>query len=320
MPGCQHIRVNATRWKIMKPKIIFIAGPTSSGKTAVAIELAERIEGEIISCDSMQVYRDMDVLTRMPSNERLSHVKHYLVKEFSPEEEFSAAVFVERSEIFIREILERGKVPIFAGGTGLYMKSLIEGLFSSPPKDEELRAELSFIASKKGNEYLHGMLEKIDPESAERLHFNDVKRVMRAIEVFELTGNTINEKRAESKGIKEDYDCRIFALDIPREKLYANVEAGVDKMFNEGLVAEVKRLLGMKISITAGKAIGISEVSAYLKGNMSLDEAKDEMKKNTRHYAKRQMTWLRGMGGVEWINADRPVSEIVDEVIEKVKK
>ncbi|MBD3379527.1 MAG: tRNA (adenosine(37)-N6)-dimethylallyltransferase MiaA [Candidatus Omnitrophica bacterium] len=303
----------------MKPKLIFITGPTSSGKTSVAVELAERTGGEIISCDSMQVYRGMELLTRAPSRDELSRVEHHLVGMLSAEEEFSAAEFAVRAEKLVEKILESGKKPVFAGGTGLYIRSLLEGLFPSPPRDPGFRREMEALAEEKGSEYLYDMLRGTDPVSAGRLHPNDTKRIIRALEVRKLTGRTMNEKMRESRGIGDAYDCRIFVLDIPREKLYARIERSVDEMFEKGLAGEVQKLLRMDLSRTARKAIGVEEVSAYLKEEMTLEEAREEVKKNTRRYAKRQLTWFRGMDGAEWIDADRPVVEIVEEIIERQK-
>lgn len=300
-----------------KSKVIFIAGPTSSGKTAVAISLAEKINGQIISCDSMQIYKDMDIITQAPNVEKIP-VKHYLVKEFPPEEEFSAAEFCRRAEGIIASIVEEGKMPIIAGGTGLYMKALLEGLFISPPKDEGLRAELQAIAEEKGEEFLHGVLREVDPDSADNIHHNNVRRVIRAIEVFKLTGSTMNKKKEESRGIKDIYDCCIFALDLSREKLYAKINDLVDNMFSSGLIDEVKSLLDRSLSVTSSHAIGLNEVASFLQGESSLDDVKEQMKKNTRRYAKRQVTWIRGMEDVRWINADRSTDEIVNEIKESL--
>ncbi|MGB2879799.1 MAG: tRNA (adenosine(37)-N6)-dimethylallyltransferase MiaA [Candidatus Omnitrophota bacterium] len=296
-------------------KIIFIVGPTSSGKTEVAISLAEKLGGEIISCDSMQVYRGMDIITRPPGEKLLSRVPHHLIKSISPDEEYSAARFVEEATRLIEDIISRKKTPVIAGGTGLYMKSLIDGLFSSPPKDEDLRKELEEEAHRQGNEALYKRLEEVDPGTASALHPNDLRRVIRALEVYELSGETIHEKKKESSGIGDKYDCKIFGMDFPREVLYGRINETVDQMFSEGLVEEVKRLREQPLSKTAGKALGIKEVCAFLDGREGFDEMTEELKKNTRKYAKRQLTWFRADERVEWVDANRDVNDITGDIL-----
>jgi len=302
----------------MKEKIIFIVGPTSSGKSAVALSLAEKIEGEIISCDSMQIYRDMEVISQTPADKSLSRVKHHLVRVILPEEEYSAARFMEEAEKAIVSIHSSGRTPIVVGGTGLYMKALIDGIFDSPGKDEAFRDILERTAIEKGREYLYRELERKDPVTAAGLHPNDKRRVIRALEVMEQSGRSMHEKKAEADGIWERYDCRIFGLDIPRETLYTRINAAVDRMFGEGLVEEVKKLRQRQLSLTAEKALGIKEVSAFLDGEVSIEEAKEELKKNTRRYAKRQLTWFRGDKRVVWIDGDRAVCDIADEMLGKL--
>ncbi|MGB3081826.1 MAG: tRNA (adenosine(37)-N6)-dimethylallyltransferase MiaA [Candidatus Omnitrophota bacterium] len=299
----------------MKPKVVFIVGPTSSGKTAVSIKLAEKVNGEIISCDSMQIYKDMDVITRVPPDRVLSKVPHHLIKKISPEEEYSVARFTREAANLIDQIISRGKLPIIVGGTGLYMKSLIDGLFSSPPEDKDLREEFKKEAEGKGSEYLHKRLESVDPETASKLHPNDTRRIIRALEVHELTGETIHEKKKESEGISSKYDCRIFGLELPRDALYGRINETVEGMFNEGLVKLVEDLRARKLSKTAFKALGIKEVSAFLDGQVKLEEAAEELKKNTRKYAKRQLTWFRADERIHWVDADRSVDEIVEDIV-----
>ena len=295
--------------------VLFIVGPTSSGKTAVAASLAEKMNGEIISCDSMQVYKDMDVITRVPGKDLLSRIPHHLVRSISPEEEYSAARFVEEASSLIESIISKGKTPIITGGTGLYMKSLLDGIFSSPPKDEDLREELQKEAEEGGGERLHERLKKIDPETAEKLHSNDLRRIIRALEVYELTGETIYEKKKESEGIESKYDCRIFGMQLPRDILYERIDRTVEEMFSEGLVELVKGLRSRSLSKTAGKALGIKEVSDLLDGKVDRGEAQEELKKNTRRYAKRQLTWFRADGRIQWIDANRPTSAIVKDIL-----
>jgi tRNA dimethylallyltransferase len=299
----------------MKAKIVFIVGPTSSGKTAVAAKLAKKLKGEVISCDSMQVYRDMDIITRVPGEELLSCVPHHLVKVIVPEEEYSAAKFAEQASGLIEKISGKGGLPVVAGGTGLYMKSLIDGLFSAPPQDEDLREELKKEAEEKGGEYLYGRLKEVDPETALKLHPNDIRRVIRALEIYELTGETIHEKKKEPGGIWAKYDCRIFGMELPRDVLYGRINEAVEKMFGEGLVELVKNLRGRKLSKTASKALGIKEVCAFLDGKADLDETVGELKKNTRRYAKRQLTWFRADERVEWVDANRDSDDIAGDIL-----
>ncbi|MBU0683846.1 MAG: tRNA (adenosine(37)-N6)-dimethylallyltransferase MiaA, partial [Candidatus Omnitrophica bacterium] len=185
----------------------------------------------------------------------------------------------------------------------------------APPKDETLREELFQLAQKMGNEYLYSELKKVDPDTASRLHSNDLRRIVRALEIFTLTGKTMNEKKSETRGVSKKYDCLMFGLSLPRKTLYARIEKTVDKMFSEDLVGEVQKLRTRKLSLTATRALGIKEVSAYLDGEVTLSEAKDELKKNTRRYAKRQLTWFRADGRIEWIDADRDVTTIIDDIV-----
>ena len=299
-------------------RVIFIVGPTSSGKTDVSIRLAEKLNGEIISCDSMQIYKGMDVITRVPGDDILSKVPHHLIKKIPPEEEYNVARFTEEAAGLIDQIISRGKVPVIVGGTGLYMKSLIDGLFSSPPEDKDLREELQKEAEGKGSEYLYKRLESVDPETASKLHPNDIRRIIRALEVYELTGETIHDKKKGSKGISEKYDCRIFGLELPRDVLYGRINETVEGMFDEGIVKLVEDLRARKLSKTALKALGIKEVSAFLDGRMKLDEAAEELKKNTRRYAKRQLTWFRSDERVEWVDAGQSSEKTANDILNRL--
>lgn len=296
-------------------KVIFIVGATASGKSAIAAEVAKKINGEIISSDSMQVYQDMDIITQAPKEEITSGIRHHLVRKISPEEEFSAAEFVIKAEDAIGDILRRGKIPVIAGGTGLYIKALTDGLFSSPPKDEALRKELEKERNEKGAEYLYKKLKNIDPDSAKVLHPNDTRRIIRAIEVYTLTGKPISEKKKEAKGICDKYHCLFFGLSLPRKTLYERINQRVESMFENGLVDEVKRLLERNLSITSRKALGIKEVESFLNGGISLEKAKEELKKNTRRYAKRQLTWFRPDKRIVWIEAARDNVRIAEDIV-----
>ena len=297
--------------------ILFILGPTSSGKSRVAVRLAEKLAGEVISCDSMQVYKDMDIITQAPEKDILSRVPHHLIGTVPPEEEFSAARFIDTAKGIINTLIFAGKVPIIAGGTGLYVKALVDGIFEAPAKDKDLREALQSIASKKGNDHIYRELEEVDPETAAKLHPNDLRRVIRALEIYKLTGKTASELKMRTEGISREYDCRMFGLKMERKLMYARIEDTVEKMFEEGIVDEVKRVR-QGLSLTAGKALGIKEISALLDGETDLKKTKEELKKNTRRYAKRQMTWFRGDKRIVWITADRSTEEIVGEIVSLV--
>jgi len=298
-----------------KPVVIFIVGPTSSGKTSVAFELALRVNGEIISCDSMQVYKDMDVLTRAAGEDLLGRVPHHLLRYISCEDEYNAARFAEEARKSLEDILARGKVPIIAAGTGLYMKALVDGIFQAPPKDEDLRKELEKEAEEKGIAHLYERLMEVDPDSARQIHPNDLKRVIRALEVFELTGEKLYDKKEEAEGISSAYDCRFFGMELAREKLYDRINSEVDKMFDEGLIEEVRALSRRDLSSTAGQALGIKEVRDCLEGRADMEHAREELKKNTRRYAKRQLTWFRSDERIRWLSADRDAAKIAEDIL-----
>ncbi len=299
---------------IFMKTVIFILGPTSSGKSRVAAGLAGKIGGEVISCDSMQIYKDMDVITRSPGKELLTTARHHLIGIIPPEEEFNAAMFTAKAEKVIKAVIDKGKTPIVAGGTGLYVKALVDGIFESPFKDETLREEFKRRIKEQGAGCLHERLRKIDPETAAKLHPNDEKRIIRALEVYHLTGRTISEKKTESLGSLQGYKYVMFGLDVPRKMLYERINTNIEKMFKEGLVKAVEELSDKNISITASKALGIKEVKMFLKNKISLEETKEELKKNTRRYAKRQLTWFRGDKRIVWVNADRETGEVVEDI------
>jgi tRNA dimethylallyltransferase len=304
-----------------KPVMVFILGPTGAGKSDFAVRLAEKIGGEIISCDSMQVYKGMPIMSQQPSSELRKVVPHYLVDVLSPLKEWSAANFVERAREIAEGIGRRKKVPIIVGGTGLYARAFIKGLFPSPPKDEKLRRALNEEAKKKGKKKLYERLLKIDPTYASKVHPNDLRRVIRALEVYELTGKAISEKHGEGEGIEAKYNVLIFILTGDRKELYRRIDERVEKMFAKGIVQEVKRLLKQKIGKTAKAVLGYKEVSDYINGKHSLEEAKELLNKNTRHYAKRQLTWFRREENAEWIelSTKKHNTLLLSEVARKIK-
>ncbi len=280
-----------------KIKTISVLGPTASGKTGLAIELARRIDGEIVSCDSMQIYRGMDIGTATPTVEERAGVPHHMLDIIEPNVEFSAADYAKMASEVIVDIASRGRTPIICGGTGMYYDSLMKiTSFSEGEADQALRDELYAFARECGNDALHARLREIDPESAEAIHPNNVKRVVRAIEMYEITGKTKTEiDREQISGDTRYADTPLILDYSDRAILYGRIEKRVDLMINDGLVAEVEQFFmsGREISRTAAQAIGYKELLPYLTGQCSLDEAADALKLATRHYAKRQIMWFR---------------------------
>lgn len=278
-------------------KCWFLAGPTAVGKTNVSFQLADVLGAEIISMDSMAIYRTMDVGTAKPSVEERNRVPHHLVDVVEPHEEFSVADYLTLCEVAVAEILDRGRVPLFVGGTGLYLRSLLRGVFSGPEADWTLRAELEEQSRVNGNAWLHRQLQDIDPSSAEKLHANDVRRVIRAIEVHRKTGRPLSELHDESARSEDERpQCAVW-LEPPRDWLYERIDRRVDQMMAEGLLDEVRRLLSSRptASKTARQALGYRELIDHLEGRCCLEVAIDQIKTGTRQFAKRQHTWFRGL-------------------------
>jgi tRNA dimethylallyltransferase len=288
----------------MKPRIVFLVGPTASGKTARAVSLAKKLNAEIISCDSMQVYRGMGIISSQPSARERAKVRHHLVGVIEPSKDFNVSQYRRMAMRAAREILGRKKTPLFVGGTGLYMSVVVDGIFRAKTEDPALRLKLRKEAARAGSGALHARLAKIDPPSAAKIHPNDAKRVIRALEVYAATGKPMSEMQRARKGLWETYDIELYCIELPREELYRRIERRVDRMFAEGLVGEVRKLLKRKLGRSARYAIGIEEVKGYLDGAYGLDEAKEMMKRATRRYAKRQLTWFRKDKRIVWIKPD----------------
>ena len=284
-------------------KIIAVVGPTASGKTALAVELAKRLDGEVISCDSMQVYKGMDIGTAKVTVQEMQGVPHHLIDIVEPTKDFSCADYSELAKKAIEDILSRGKTPICCGGTGLYLDSVI-GIsgFSEAGKDDAFREEMA----KKSPDELHAMLEKIDPISANVTHKNNVKRVIRALEIFHVTGKTKSEWDEESKKLEPPYKCTVIGLDFrSRETLYDRINKRVDIMLKSGLAGEIKALDCPEFrACTASDGIGYKEYLEYVDGNVSFEEAVEQIKQASRNYAKRQLTWFRRNKSVNWIFVD----------------
>ena len=305
----------------MKPKLICIAGPTASGKTALSIALAKKLHTEIISNDSMQLYCGMDIGTAKPDLAERDGVVHHMFDVAQPGEDFSVARYQQMADGYVQDLLARGKTPIICGGTGLYLDALIEGnTFSGDEIDTAAREKYNAIAREQGAHALHEMLRVIDPESAERIHENNVKRVVRALEVYEQTGMTIGEFNAKHKRPEPKYDAIIFALcPTEREILYDRINRRVDQMVQMGLVEETRGLWENGcLTGTAGQAIGYKELVPYLRGEATLEECLDVLKRASRNYAKRQLTWLRRDSRVNWLyyNSSDEFLEILQQATE----
>lgn len=287
----------------MKKQILIIAGPTAVGKTEYAIATAKAIGGEIVSADSMQLYKYMDIGSAKPSPEELSQVKHYLVDEIDPREKFSVAKYQKLAKAAIREIFDKGRVPVISGGTGLYINSLIYEMdFAAPPSDEAFRKELEAMALKKGRDYIHSKLAELDPDAAARIHPNNVKKVIRAIEAAQ-NGNKVKDFD-NAQVPAADYDVLLAGLTRDRAELYERINRRVDILIEKGLVEEVSSLMQMGLGYDdiSMKGIGYKEIIGSLEGKYTIEEAIELIKKNTRHYAKRQLTWLRRYDNIKWFN------------------
>lgn len=306
-----------------KDKLIILAGPTASGKTSVSIDLAKRIGGEIISADSMQVYRGMDVGTAKIKADEMQGVKHYLINVLDPTEDFNIVKFQDMVKCSIEEIRRNGHIPILVGGTGFYIQSVIYDIdFDTQDDNGDIRKALEEEYDKMGADFMYEKLKKIDSVSAENIHKNNKKRIIRAIEYF-LINNALISAHNESQRKKDSpYDFRFFVLNPPRDILYDRINKRVDKMVEEGLVREVKSLknAGLSIENISMQGIGYKEILEYLDGEITLDEAIDNIKQNTRHMAKRQVTWFKREKDVIYINPFEFENneKIVDYMVEKI--
>ena len=288
----------------MSAKIVVITGPTASGKTALGVALCQKLHGEVVSADSMQIYRRMTIGTAKPTPEEMQDIPHHMIDVAEPEENWSVARYVEAAAACVEDILARGKLPVIVGGTGLYIDSLLSGrTFAGGEVNEALRQELSERYDEIGAKGLLGELRKVDPERAEKLHPGDKKRIVRALEVFILTGKTITEHDRETKAIPPRWEAAKIALDFEsRQTLYDRIDRRVDDMFARGLMDEVRSLLssGVPDDCTAMQAIGYKEAVAALRGECSVEEARARIQQESRRYAKRQLTWFRRDKEIEW--------------------
>ena len=308
----------------MKPLII-LTGPTAVGKTELSIRLAKAVNGEIISADSMQVYKKMDIGTAKIRPEEMQGVKHYLIDCLEPDEDFNVVLFQKMAKDAMEKIYDAGHIPIIAGGTGFYIQALLYDInFDNVNEESEYRKHLKDMADKEGNEVLHGMLAKVDEKSAKDIHPNNVKRVIRALEYFHQTGKKISEHNEEQSQNVSPYNFVYFVLNDDRKLLYERIDRRVDEMFEEGLEQEVKRLIdsGLTRENISMQGIGYKEMFDYFDGMYDTDTAKELIKQDTRHFAKRQLTWFRREKDVTWINYENynhSKDDMLEAMIEIIK-
>lgn len=292
----------------MKKPLIVLTGPTAVGKTSLSISLAKAVNGEIISADSMQVYKGMDIGSAKIRKEEMQGVTHYLVDILEPEEEFHIVKFQELAKAALEEIYAKGKIPILVGGTGFYIQAVTRDIdFTQAEQETSYREELEQFAKEKGAEYLHEKLREVDSKSAENIHANNVKRVIRALEFYHQNGTPISEHNEEQKQQTSPYNLAYFVLTAPREILYERIDRRVDQMMEEGLLEEVKSLreCGCHRGMVSMQGLGYKEILAYLEGEYPLEEAVRILKRDTRHFAKRQLTWFRREQDVIWVDKEQ---------------
>lgn len=304
-------------------KVLFIVGPTASGKTRLSLEIARQINAEIVSADSRQIYKYLDIGTAKPSEEELLEFPHHFINMYDPDEDYNAGKFSKESRLVIDQILTSKKLPIVVGGSGLYVKALIEGFSVDNVSDSRIREALTSRLEREGVESLYTQLQKIDAKSAETIHKNNTQRIMRAIEVYILTGKAISDYKSSSSS-KADFYPVIFGLDMNREELYKNIENRIEVMLNEGLIPEVAILQrkGYDENLNSLQTVGYKEVFSYFNGDCSYEDMVHLIKKNTRNYAKRQMTWFKNNADVNWLSVtnDTDFKKLATEVIDSFKK
>lgn len=312
--------------KMRKPFIV-LTGPTAVGKTELSIHLAKAVNGEIISADSMQVYKHMNVGTAKIMPDEMCGVKHYLIDELEPEEEFNVVRFKEYANKYIEEIYAKGKIPILVGGTGFYIQAVLYDIdFSETETDTNYREALECLAKEKGEEYLHQMLKQVDEKSATAIHAHNVKRVIRALEYYKVTGSCISEHNEEQRQKQSPYNFAYFVLNNERQVLYERIDKRVDKMLESGLLEEVKELYfkrGYKRELVSMQGLGYKEIIAYLEGESTLEEAVYTLKRDTRHFAKRQLTWFKREKEVTWIHKNEYSNEetkILEVLLSELQK
>lgn len=309
-----------------KRPLIILTGPTAVGKTDLSIRLARAVGGEIISADSMQVYRHMDIGSAKVTPEEMGGIPHHLIDVLDPTEDFNVVIFQQMAKKALEEINSHGKIPIVAGGTGFYIQALLYDIdFRENPEGDKIRRELEALAEEKGAEHLHRMLEAVDPESAEAIHSNNVKRVIRALEYFRQTGEKISLHNEQERQKESPYNFLYFVVNTERSLLYERIDRRVDQMMEQGLVDEVKRLqdMGCRRGMVSMQGLGYKEMLDYLNGVCSLEEAVYILKRDTRHFAKRQITWFKREREVLWLNLPEfefNRDKVLDYMIGKIKE
>ena len=310
----------------MKQPLIVLTGPTAVGKTSLSISLAKAVNGEIISADSMQVYKKMDIGSAKIRSEEMQGIPHYLVDVLEPEEEFHIVKFQQMAKKAMEDIYSRGKIPILVGGTGFYIQAVTKDIdFTEAQQENDYRKELEALAEEKGGEHLHEMLRKVDPVSADAIHAHNVKRVIRALEFYHQNGSPISAHNEEQKQHESPYNLAYFVLNMPRELLYERIDLRVDQMMKEGLLEEVSRLKeeGCHRGMVSMQGLGYKEILDYLEGRVSLDEAVYILKRDTRHFAKRQITWFKREKDVTWMNYpdyNNSQAEMLDAMLKMIKE
>ena len=305
-----------------KPKVIVICGPTASGKTALSIELAKKIDGEIISCDSMQIYKDMNIGTAKVAKEEMQGIRHYMIDFVSPDTRYSVADYKNDAEKAIETIINKGKIPIIVGGTGLYVDSLIYGIEYPEIKfDEEYRKRLEKEADEKGLEFLYNKAKEIDKQAMQKISPNDKKRIIRVLEIYHATGKTKTEQEIESRKKEIKYEYKVFAINMNREKLYERINIRVDKMIENGLIEEVENLKKKYDHFpTAMQGLGYKEVVEYLQNQITRDEMIEKIKQESRRYAKRQLTWFRKNKETIWIDGLEKIENNINIIEQEINK
>ncbi len=301
-------------------KVLVILGPTCVGKTQVSLKLADILKGEIVSFDSRQVYKFMDIGTAKPTKEERERVCHHLIDVVSPDEKFTAADYGKRARQIIRDLIKADKQPLLVGGSGLYLKALIEGFFQGPKADERIRENLKREAQEFGEPHLFNRLKEVDPQAAERIHPHDLVRIIRALEVYELTGKPISTWQREGRYERLTVSFVKIGLSLDRKKLYQRIEQRVEQMISHGLLDEVRMLKGKGFTpqLKALKTVGYQELFDHLEGKFDFQTAKEKTKLNTRHYAKRQLTWFRKDKEIIWMDAED--DNLIEKILEEFRK
>ena len=306
---------------MIKPKVIVIGGPTASGKTALSIELAKKVNGEVISADSMQIYKDMNIGTAKPTAGEMQGIKHYLIDYVSPEKRYSVAEFKKDALNAIEQIINKGKMPIIVGGTGLYIDTLVYGIdYSEIAIDLDYRNYLEKLSQEKGLDYLYELAQKIDFEAMKKISRNDKKRIFRVLELYKSTGKNKTELEVESRKNGVKYDYRVFALDMDRATLYDRINRRVDLMIEAGLVEEVRNLINKYPNMpTAMQGLGYKEVVDFFENKYSKEDMIEKIKQESRRYAKRQLTWFRKNKEIKWIDASKKIEDKINFIMEEIR-